>query len=159
MMIQGVAGPTYLWTLSSKAPLLYDNILGVAGAALNVAPLLGVKLTLIATLVAISLLTWSSVKNGTGAVPRYSLLLGPIAISVALIGEFLNDGARYPYMVLLGNSGLKPAEFMNVYLNLPISTVYAIVGTLLGFLVLFMATAYYALNKRFLTDLPETELA
>jgi len=159
LMIQGVAGPTYLWTLSSKAPLLYDNVLGVAGATFNVSSIFAVKLTFTAILVGVSLLTWSKLKMGLGTVPRYSLLLGPIAISVALMGEFLNDGGRYPFMVLLGDTGIKPAEFMNVYLNLPISTVYTIVGTLLGFLALFMATAYYALNKRFLSDLPEPELS
>jgi cytochrome d ubiquinol oxidase subunit I len=154
-----VAGPTYLWTLSSKAPLLYDNVLGVAGATFNVLSIFAVKLTFIAILVGVSLLTWSKLKMGLGTVPRYSLLLGPIAISVALMGEFLNDGGRYPFIVLLGDTGIKPAEFMNVYLNLPISTVYAIVGTLLGFLALSMATAYYALNKRFLSDLPEPGLS
>lgn len=159
LIIQGIAGPTYLLTLSAKAPLLYDNILGVTGAMFNLSSLFAVKLTLIAILAAISLLTWGRLKMGIGSVPRYSLLLGPIAISIAMMGEFLSDGGRYPFMVLLGDTGIRPSEFMNVYLNLPISTVYAIIGSLIGFLVLFMATAYYALNKRFLADLPEPEVS
>jgi cytochrome d ubiquinol oxidase subunit I len=157
MIIQGIAGPAYLLALSARAPLLYDNILGVANATLNLSPIFALKLALIAILAAISLLTWSRLKMGSGMVPRYSLLLGPTAISIAMIGEFLNDGGRYPFMVLLGDTGIKPSEFMNVYLNLPISVVYGIVGTLFAFLAIFMATVYYALNQRFLADLPEQE--
>jgi len=157
MIIQGIAGPAYLLTLSARAPLLYDNILGVAGATLNLSPLFAAKLTLIAILATVTLLTWSRLKTGIGMVPRYSLLLGPTAISIAMIGEFLNDGGRYPFIVLLGDTGIRPSEFMNAYLNLPTSIVYGIVVTLFAFLALFMATAYYALNQRFLADLPEPE--
>jgi len=157
MIIQGIAGPVYLLTLLAKAPLLYDNILGLTNATLDLSPIFGVKLTLIAILAVLSLLTWSRLKMGNGTVPRYSLLLGPTAISIATIGEFLNDGGRYPFIVLLGESGIKPSEFMNVYLNLPIMIAYGIVGTLLVFVAIFMATVYYALNRRFLADMPGQE--
>jgi cytochrome d ubiquinol oxidase subunit I len=157
--IQGVIGPTYLLTLYEKVPLLYDNILGAAGGTLNLSPVFAVKVMLIIVLAALSALTWRHLKRGNGVVPRYAVLLGPIAISIAMIGESLNDGGRFPYMVLQGKTGISPAEFMNVYLNLPLTLVYAVVGTLLVFLAIFMATAYYALNKRFLKDLPEQEEA
>jgi len=32
---------------------------------------------------------------------------------------------------------------------------FAVVGVLLAFVVIFMVTTYYALNKRFLADMPE----
>jgi cytochrome d ubiquinol oxidase subunit I len=73
----------------------------------------------------------------------------------AMIGEFMNDAGRYPYLVILGNSGLSPGEFMNVYVQVPWLTVLAVVGVLLAFVGVFMVTAYYALNKRFLSDMPE----
>ena len=153
--IQGVIGPTYLLTLFTKVPLLYDNILGAAGGTLNLSPIFGVKLALIIALAGLSALTWRQLKRGNGVVPKYAVLLGPIAISIAMIGESLNDGGRYPFLVLQGNTGVSPAEFMNTYLSLPTALVYALVGTLLAFLGVFIATAYYALNKRFLPDIPE----
>jgi cytochrome d ubiquinol oxidase subunit I len=153
--IQGVIGPTYLLTLFTKVPLLYDNILGAAGGTLNLSPIFGVKLALIIALAGLSALTWRQLKRGNGVVPKYAVLLGPIAISIAMIGESLNDGGRYPFLVLQGNTGVSPAEFMNMYLSLPTTLVYALVGTLLAFLGVFIATAYYALNKRFLADIPE----
>lgn len=58
-------------------------------------------------------------------------------------------------MVLSGEGGIRAAEFMKVYLDIPVYTVIAVVGTLLAFMGLFMATAYYALNRRFRSDLPE----
>jgi cytochrome d ubiquinol oxidase subunit I len=75
-------------------------------------------------------------------------------MAAATIGEFINDGGRYPYMVLLGQGGLLPSDFMNVYTGMPIDLVYGIVIALFLFVGLFMATVYYALNKRFLVDVP-----
>jgi cytochrome d ubiquinol oxidase subunit I len=152
---QGVLGPSYLVNLSSKAPLLYRNILGLAGSTFDVAPLFALKLSMIMFLVLISIKTWRRINHGNGSVPRYALALGPVAIMVALIGEFLNDAGRYPYLVLLGNSGLGPSQFMNVYVQVPWFTVLTVIGVLLAFAGVFMATVYYALNKRFLSDMPE----
>jgi cytochrome bd-type quinol oxidase subunit 1 len=114
-----------------------------------------VKLFLVAFLVVTSVRVWKSVGRGNGIVPRYALGLGPAAIMVAMIGEFMNDAGRYPYLVLLGKSGIAPAEFMNVYVQIPWSTVLAVVGVLVAFIGIFMVTAYYGLNKRFLSDIPE----
>ena len=44
---------------------------------------------------------------------------------------------------------------MNPYIQVPWFTVPAVLGVLLAFVVVFMVTAYYALNKRFLSDMPE----
>jgi cytochrome d ubiquinol oxidase subunit I len=155
LCIQGLLGPTYLLNLSSKTPLLYSNILGLSGSTFDALPLFAFKLSLVTFLVAISIKVWKNIDRGNGSVPRYTLALGPAAIMVAMIGEFLNDAGRYPYLVILGNSGLSPAEFMNVYVQVPWLTVLMVVGVLLVFVGVFMVTAYYALNKRFLSDMPE----
>ena len=155
LCVQGVLGPSYLANLSSKAPLLYSNIVGLVESSFDMVPLFTVKLSLIVFLVMISIKVWSSINRGDGNVPRYTLALGPVAIMIALIGEFMNDAGRYPYLVLLGNSGLGPSEFMNVYVQIPWFTVLGVVGVLLGFIGVFMVTAYYALNRRFLSDVPE----
>jgi cytochrome d ubiquinol oxidase subunit I len=55
----------------------------------------------------------------------------------------------------MGSTGIGPEAFMNLYFEVPTSLVYALVGTLLAFVALFMAAAYYALNRRFLSDLPD----
>jgi drug/metabolite transporter (DMT)-like permease len=44
---------------------------------------------------------------------------------------------------------------MNVYVRIPWVTVLGVVGVLLGFVGVFMVTAYYALNRRFLSDMPD----
>lgn len=155
LAVQGVMGPWYLSVLGDKAPLLYANILGAAESTFNLVPLFGGKIVVIAILAVVSANVWTKIRRGWGEVPRYTLALGPLAVTVAMTGEFMNDAGRYPFMVLTGRTGIRPAEFMNVYLDIPIYAVYAVVGTLLAFIAVFMATAYYALNRRFLSDLPE----
>jgi len=151
---QIVFGPFYLLNLSSKAPLLFDNVLDQAGASINLLPLFAVKIGVVAMLVVIAAEAWKKIKRGNGVVPRYVIVLGPSAVLVAMIGEFLNDAGRYPYLVITGSSGLPPSLFMNTYLEIPLYTVFVVVAVLLGLVGLFMATAYYALNKRYLPDMP-----
>jgi cytochrome d ubiquinol oxidase subunit I len=155
LCVQGVLGPSYLVNLSSKVPLLYSNILGLTGSTFDVLPLFALKLSLVAFLVVTSIMVWRRINHGNGLVPRYTLALGPAAIAIAMIGEFMNDAGRYPYLVLLGNSGLSPAEFMNAYVEVPWLYILGVVGVLLAFVGAFMVTAFYALNRRFLSDMPE----
>lgn len=155
LVAQAFTGPWYLATLSTRAPILFDNVVGSVKATWNVLPLFASKLLVITLLALTSLKAWARLKRGFGEVPRYLLALGPVSVLVALMGEFLNDAGRYPYMVLAGAGGIGPEEFVNVYLELPLCMVYATILVLLAFIALFMTTAYYALNRRFLTDLPE----
>ena len=155
LILQAFMGPVYLLTLSSRAPLLFDNIIGAAGSTFNLLPVFASKVLIVAALGSLTILVWKVVKRGEGVVPRYALALGPVAVFVAIPGEFMNDGGRYPFMVLAGQSGIRVGEFMNVYLEMPVTAVLVIVGTLIAFIGVFMTTAYYALNRRFLADLPE----
>jgi len=155
LCVQGLLGPSYLVNLDSKAPLLYSNILGLTGLSFNLLPIFALKLSLIVFLVVASVKVWRSINRGNGSVPKYTIGLGPVAIMVAFIGEFMNDAGRYPYLVILGKSGLSPAEFMNVYVQVPWITVLTVISVLVAFVGIFMVTAYYALNKRFLSDMPE----
>jgi len=158
LAIQGIMGPWYLVTLAAYAPILYSNVSGAATATFSLAPLLAAKLTLIAILVLLSVNVWKKIKRGRGVIPRYALIVGPLAVGVAMMGEFLNDAGRYPFMVLNGLMGMEPAVFMNTYLELPRYTIFVVVAILLVFIGLFMATAYYALNRSFLADIPEEVL-
>lgn len=155
LSLQALMGPWYLLTLGAKATVLFDNILGATGSTFNILPVFVTKIMIVAILAFVSVKVWSAVRRGVGQVPRYALALGPMAVLVAVIGEFMNDGGRYPFIVLMGQNGIRAAEFMNVYLEMPIYTVLVIVATLIAFIGIFMATAYYALNRSFLADLPE----
>jgi cytochrome d ubiquinol oxidase subunit I len=152
---QAVTGPWYMSILADKAPLIYNNMLGLGGATFNVLPLMAAVVAILVFLAGLSAPVWSRLKKGMGDVPRYTLALGPLAVATVIIWEFLNDAGKYPYMVLMGGDGLGPAAFMNVYLDIPITIVYAILGSLILFIGLFMTAAYYGLNKRFLKDMPE----
>lgn len=152
---QAVWGPWYLLSLRLKAPLVFENILGAAGFTINMLPLFVTKMVLVITLGILSLKVWKAIKHGNGIIPRYAIVLGPLAVTVVMIGETLNDAGRYPFLVVTGQTGLPPAAFMNFYTEIPFYAVYAIVAILLGFVGVFMATAYYALNRRYLSEIPE----
>ena len=152
--VQGFVGPFYFLTISNYAPIIYDNILGLSSATFDIQAVFVTKIVTVGLLVFVSAYCWKRLQRGKGVVPRYELTLGPMALLVAIFGEFMNDGGRFPYLVLNGNSGILPAEFVNEYVAVPSLVLYAVVGTLLLFVALFMVTAYYALNRRFLKDLP-----
>lgn len=149
-------GPFYLLNLSSKAPLLFDNVLGQTGASIDLLPIFAIKICAAAMIGLIAVGTWKEIKRGDGSVPRYAIFLAPGAVLVAMLGEFLNDAGKFPYLVLTGSTGLSPALFMNAYLSIPLYVVFAVVSALLGLVGVFMATAYYALNRRYLPDMPRS---
>jgi cytochrome d ubiquinol oxidase subunit I len=152
--VQGFVGPLYFVTVSNYVALIYNNLLGLSSATFDIEPVFAAKVTLVGLLVVVSALCWKRLRRGSGIVPKYALALGPLALLIAVCGEFMNDGGRFPYLVLTGESGIMPAEFINEYLAIPPLAVYVVVGILLLFVGLFMAVAYYALNRRFLADLP-----
>ena len=155
LALQPIFGVWYLLSLSNRAPLLYNNIVGGVQATFNLLPMFASKLAVIASLVALSLLVWRRVKRGVGEATPLALGLGPLAILTVILGEYINDAGRTPYLVLLEDKGLPPSVLSNLYIQIPYTLVSAVLGILIVFLAGFIITAYYALNKRFLTDLPE----
>ena len=152
---QVFAGPWYLYSLGLQAPVLFDNVLGVVGSTFNILPVFVTLMILVASLGIVSARVWRRLKRGEGTVPRYAIVLGPLAVVIAMIMEFMNDAGRYPYLVLTEGTGIGPETFMNYYVSIPLYVVYAIVGALVAFVGVFMVVAYYALNRRFLADVPE----
>ncbi|MEM2720235.1 MAG: hypothetical protein QXU49_05560, partial [Candidatus Caldarchaeum sp.] len=124
-------------------------------ATFNLLPMFGLKAVVFASLAAVSAFVWKKVKRGEGSVPRYAIALGPLAVLAVLAGEFINDAGRYPFLVLVKDAGLPPSVFSNLYIQIPYQLVFAILGVLVIFLGGFILTVYYALNKRFLVDMPE----
>ncbi|MCX8200998.1 MAG: cytochrome ubiquinol oxidase subunit I [Candidatus Caldarchaeum sp.] len=148
-------GLWYLLALGEKAPILYNNILGTAAATYNVLPLFAGKMAVVTALAGVSAVVWRQVKRGAGTATRMALALGPLAALTVILGEYINDGGSAPYLVLLGDKGLPVSTFLNVYIEIPFTLVFAVLGLLVVFIGGFMATVYYGLNKRFLVDLPE----
>ncbi|MEM2238478.1 MAG: cytochrome ubiquinol oxidase subunit I [Candidatus Caldarchaeum sp.] len=153
LAVQPFIGLWYLTSLNTYAPILYSNILGTA--TFNLLPMFGLKAVVFASLAAVSAFVWKKVKRGEGSVPRYAIALGPLAVLAVLAGEFINDAGRYPFLVLVKDAGLPPSVFSNLYIQIPYQLVFAILGVLVIFLGGFILTVYYALNKRFLVDMPE----
>ncbi|MEM2067776.1 MAG: cytochrome ubiquinol oxidase subunit I [Nitrososphaerota archaeon] len=155
LAVQPFIGLWYLTSLGNYARVIYNNVLGTVHATFNLLPMFGLKIAAFAGLAVFSALVWRRVKRGEGSAPRYALVLGPLAMLIVLVGELINDAGRYPFLVLLGDTGLPPSVFSNLYIQIPYPLVLAILSGLVVFLFGFMLTVYYALNKRFLVDLPE----
>jgi cytochrome d ubiquinol oxidase subunit I len=59
--------------------------------------------------------------------------------------------------VLAGDAGLPVALFANFYMDIPMPAVYVILAFLILSVVVFTTAAFYALYRRFIAEVPETE--
>ena len=150
LMAQLVLGPLYWLSLSQYAPLLFNAVNTTFG------PLFAIKLVAVAALLALGIMANRKIKAGAAA-PGYVKWLGPLALFAVAAGEVLNDGSRYPNMVLIGDKGLPATLFANFYMDIPMGAVYVILAFLIFSIVVFTTAAFYALYKRFLAEIPETE--
>jgi cytochrome d ubiquinol oxidase subunit I len=158
LVAQGVTGPTYFLALSNYAPLLFANVMGTSSSTADFSYAFVVKMGLVTTLAVVAYKVWTRVRKGHGVMPRYALALAPLAISAAVAGETINDGGRYPYVVLSGWSGLPVTDFVNVYSTIPIEIVYIIVVSLFLIVGAFVVATYYALNKGLLAEASESSM-
>ncbi|MEM1733705.1 MAG: cytochrome ubiquinol oxidase subunit I [Pyrobaculum sp.] len=144
---QFVFGPIYWLSLAQYSPLLFNAVNTDFG------PLFGAKLIATVALAVFGILTWRDAKRGV--VSRYAKFLAPLAILIVIFGEVLNDGARYPNMVLIGEEGLPVKLFANFYIEIPMDMVFVILGFLILSVVVFVVAAFYALFRRFIVEVPE----
>jgi len=142
LLLQLAAGPTYYFTLSAYSPLLFANING------QLLPLLLLKLAGVTAL----LYTGFKAYRGDTALGRWT---GPLALFIVILGEFLNDGGRGNYLVLTGDKGVPVTSFANFYMPIPLGAAYIIIGFFVLAIVVFGIAAYYAIYKRFLSEVPE----
>ncbi len=147
LVAQLILGPIYWLSLSRYSPLLFN--------AVNTthAPLLGLKLVTIALLAVLGYKALKSLEKGT--ITANVKWLGPLALLTVALGEVLNDGSRYPNMVLMDREGLPISLFANFYIEIPLTLVYVILAFLVLSIVVFTAAAYYAIYKRFIAEIPE----
>ncbi|MFN4046500.1 MAG: cytochrome ubiquinol oxidase subunit I [Acidilobaceae archaeon] len=147
LIAQLILGPIYWLSLSRYSQLLFNAVNS------TYAPLLGLKLATIALLLVLSYRAFKSLK--TGVITDNIKWLGPLALLAVALGEVLNDGSRYPNMVLLDSEGLPVTLFANFYIDIPLPLVYVILAFLVLSIVVFTTAAYYAIYKRFVAEIPE----
>jgi cytochrome d ubiquinol oxidase subunit I len=152
--LQTIVGTWYLLSLGTESPILFRNLMGISGSTFNAAPLFTAKILIVALIAVFIYGGLKTAKGGGTAMPRYVAHLGTLGVVMLIISEFINDGARYPYFVLVGESGLRPAEFMNIYMDIPLPIVYLVLGSLMLLTGVFIAMFYYALNRKLLADIP-----
>lgn len=66
--------------------------------------------------------------------------------------EYVNDGSRYPYLFLSGNSGIPITQLLNTLIPLPLIAIYTMLLSTLIFTAIFTITLYYAIIRRFLPE-------
>ncbi|MEM3492354.1 MAG: cytochrome ubiquinol oxidase subunit I [Nitrososphaerota archaeon] len=154
VVLQGFAGTWYLLSLMTYSPILFRNLMGIGGVTFNAGPIFIAKVLVIAVILFMMLMGYRGMKRESNMTPSYVAHLGTLGVVMLIISEFLNDGARYPYMVLIGEDGLPPINFMNVYMDIPLPIVYVILGSLMVLTGVFLLIFYYALNKRYLPEIP-----
>jgi len=146
LLAQLIAGPLYYLTIYSRSMYIFNNI--TFGPY---APLFTLKLILVLLLLALSLYSWFSVRRRKTII-GYTKYLGPIALPIVFLGEFINNAPRYPYIAVLGENGVPISAFFNFYMNIPASLVYVILGFLIFSIIVFTTAAYLALIRGFIVE-------
>ncbi|MEM1685181.1 MAG: cytochrome ubiquinol oxidase subunit I [Acidilobaceae archaeon] len=146
LLAQLIAGPLYYLTIYSRSTYIFNNI--TFGPY---APLFALKLILVLLLLILSLYSWFSVRRRKTII-GYTKYLGPIALLIVFLGEFINNAPRYPYIAVLGESGVPISAFFNFYMNIPASLVYVILGFLIFSIIVFTFAAYLALIRGFIVE-------
>ncbi|AET34043.1 cytochrome ubiquinol oxidase subunit I [Pyrobaculum ferrireducens] len=147
LVAQLIFGPLYYFSLDWYSPLLFKAVNG------EFLPLLVIKLAAVVALLALGLASYKAAR--AGAISSYVKWLGPLALFTVALGEILNDGARYPNLVILGDKGLSADLFANLYMDIPMPAVYVILAFLILSIVVFTMAAFYALYRRFIAEVPE----
>lgn len=143
LFAQFFAGPLYWYSLHYYSSYIFNQV--TFGSFM---PALALKMVLIITLLTISVYSWTRVRS-ENIIPKPTVYLGFIAVAIVFLGELINDGSRYPYMVVAGGSGIPIAGFFNFYMEVPEPVVFVILGFLIFSIAVFMIAAYLALYKRF----------
>ncbi|MEM4681692.1 MAG: cytochrome ubiquinol oxidase subunit I [Acidilobaceae archaeon] len=146
LLLQPIVGFLYWFVLFRNASYIAERVtIGLT------APIFYLKLALVLVLIYLSLKLYESLNSNT--LPETAKLLGPIALVVAVLGEFVNDASRHPYMVVQDSGGVEISSFFNYYLN--VSQVALAIAVILLFLVvslaIFTVSLYYALVRKFVT--------
>ncbi|MDI3497007.1 cytochrome ubiquinol oxidase subunit I [Archaeoglobus sp.] len=145
LLIQIPMGVIFWASLHDYSPYMFSSV--TFG---SFAPAFAAKIAVVTALLVLGVLGYV---RESASYTKYSLIL---ALSAVFFGEMMNSGARYPYMVVTGSEGIPIAAFSNFYIEVPMVAVYVIMAFLLISLAVFLTAAFYALFKRYLTEVPES---
>jgi cytochrome d ubiquinol oxidase subunit I len=149
LILQLFAGPLYWYTLHRDSPYVFNAV-----TFENFSPFLILKMALVVVLIILGLYSLATITL-RNEIYKYTKYTGLIALVVVFLGELINDGSRYPYIVTLGERGLALSAFFNLYMDIPASVVFVILGFLFLAIAVFLISFYYAIVKRFLPEIPE----
>ena len=132
----------YWYLLSSSSQYIFETI--TFGQFL---PIFASKLSVVLILLVLGILGFSMDK---AAFAKYSALFSLLAV---FFGEMMNDGARYPFFVIIGKGGIPISSFANFYIEIPFIAVYIILAFLIMSILIFLVALFYALFRRFLSNI------
>ncbi len=141
---QMIAGAVYLVTIAAHSPYIFHSI--TAG---NYLPVLIIKIVAVSLLLLMGVAGYSASKRESIRYVKSTALLSLLSV---FFGELMNSGARYPYMVVMGDGGILTSSFLNLYIDVPMAAVHVILAFLFVSLAIFLTALFYALFKRYLTD-------
>ncbi len=102
-------------------------------------------------LVVVALYAFYAVMQGRVVKPAV-ISTGFLAEAILILMEYVNDGSRYPYLFISGDSGIPITQLVNTLIPIPLAAVYAMLLSTLAFTAIFTITLYYAIIRRFLPE-------
>ncbi|MGC8910024.1 MAG: cytochrome ubiquinol oxidase subunit I [Fervidicoccaceae archaeon] len=140
-ILQSFAGMIYYISLRSYSMLLFDLINS------STLPIFAVKLILVGVLLYISL---EGLIFNEGGVKTW--IMAPLSLLIVVFGEALNDGSRYPYLIISGNSGISMDSFFNYLMPIPVDAISVVMLFFIVGIATFSLAMYYGLVKRYVTE-------
>jgi len=152
---QAVAGGYYFAVLERYDPYIAANIagplLGYDPPSALFYPAFYAALALVVALGAVALYAFYEALRGRVA-KLATVATGVLAEAVMVLMEYVNDGARYPYMFVTGGGGIPVAQLVNQLIEMPPATIYTALASTLFFTALFSIAFYYAVVRRLLPE-------
>ncbi|MGC9130029.1 MAG: cytochrome ubiquinol oxidase subunit I [Pyrobaculum sp.] len=152
---QAAAGVYYYTVLGKYVPYVAAN---VGGPLLGYSPPTALFYPAFYTAVALSgalgaVAAYGFLQARRGRVVRWAAVgAGLLAEAVLVLMEYVNDGARYPYMFVTGDSGIPVDQLITPLIQMPPAVLYTALASTLFFTALFTAAFYYAVVKRLLAE-------
>ncbi|WP_202318957.1 cytochrome ubiquinol oxidase subunit I [Archaeoglobus neptunius] len=147
LAVQIPIGIIYWASLADSSPYIFSTV--TFG---HFIPVLTAKVTVVLALLVLSLMCF--IKSDQEAL-NYAKYTAILSLTAVFLGELMNSGARYPYMVVTGEKGLLASDFFNFYIVMPMVAVTVIVAFLFVSIAVFLTAMFYALFKRYLPEIPE----
>jgi cytochrome d ubiquinol oxidase subunit I len=141
LLLQIPVGAVHWILLGSRSQYIFEAI--TYGPFM---PVLVLKVLAVLTLLSLGL---KGYLEGKSVFAKYSAFLSLLAV---FLGELMNDGSRYPFMVVIAEGGIPISSFANFYIEIPMAAVYVILGFLLLSILVFLSALFYALFRRFLSE-------